>query len=94
MSASSRSAHRIVSDPEGFLWIATSGGLSQFDGDRFTTPGGLFHEVPLQGVPRGDQPFRLLVGCDGVLWVETFENPSPSWMPIPGCGTLRLSMRS
>lgn len=105
---------RLALDADGFLWIATAGGLSRFDGSRFANfdeteglrgriindiavgrfgtywvateaglfafrPGetaparSLFREVPLAGVPDGDEPFRLLLTRTGTLWVGTMS---------------------
>ncbi len=55
---------RIKFDPQGFLWVATAGGLSRFDGDRFT---GFGEEDGL----RGRVVYDLAFGLDGTYWVAT-----------------------
>jgi signal transduction histidine kinase/ligand-binding sensor domain-containing protein len=56
---------------DGYLWVAGSFGMFRFDGLRF---------VPWQ--PKGQalpaNPYALLVGRDGVLWIGTF-NGLASW---------------
>jgi len=55
---------RIVSDPDGFPRVATSGGLSQFDGNRFTNFG------PRDGL-RGLMVHDVAIGRSGKGWVAT-----------------------
>lgn len=56
--------YKIVRDSRGFLWFCTFGGLSRFDGYRFTTYG------VAQGLP--SQVVRDLIETrDGQYWVAT-----------------------
>jgi len=55
---------RIRFDDEGFLWIATAGGVSLFDGTQFTGFG------PADGL-RGRTVVDLALGGDGEDWVAT-----------------------
>jgi len=55
---------RIVTDPRGFLWFCTKGGLARFDGYSFVNFG------PDQGVPHGGVT-DLVIARDGDYWVAT-----------------------
>lgn len=54
----------IVQDTRGYLWIATTDGVSRFDGARFTSYG-----VP-EGLPHA-RVHALLEGRDGTWWIAT-----------------------
>lgn len=56
--------NRIVQDPRGFLWFATSEGLALFDGDRVTTFGAR------EGLP-DPEIYDLVVTRHGEYWVAT-----------------------
>src|ERR1700682_4547079 len=58
------SVHRIVKDSRGFLWFATSEGLSRFDGYQFTTYG------TEQGLPHR-AVYDLLEARSGLYWIAT-----------------------
>lgn len=54
----------IVQGPDGFLWVATSGGLSRFDGRRFVNfTAALEPELPANSVT------ALATGASGQLWI-------------------------
>src|SRR5205814_7264496 len=54
----------IAQTPDGFLWVATAGGLVRFDGDRFQE----FSPANIPGVP--DRNIRaLMTSADGKLWL-------------------------
>ena len=55
---------RIVTDPHGFLWFCTKGGLARFDGYSFVNFG------PGQGLPAGGVN-DLLITRGGDYWVAT-----------------------
>jgi len=57
----------IVQTADGYLWIATHGGLVRFDGIRFV-PWEPPNAKPLSAV------FSLLAGKDGSLWIGTGTN--------------------
>ncbi|HVG09600.1 MAG TPA: two-component regulator propeller domain-containing protein, partial [Thermoanaerobaculia bacterium] len=54
----------IVQDDRGYLWIATTDGVSRFDGGRFTTYGSA------DGLPHA-RVHALLEGRDGTWWIAT-----------------------
>src|SRR5262245_24731772 len=54
----------LATDAEGFLWIATVGGLDRFDGERFTRFGAS------DGL-RGRNVDAVATGRDGTCWVAT-----------------------
>ena len=56
--------NRIVTDPHGFLWFCTKGGLARFDGYSFVNFG------PGQGLPAGGVN-DLLITRGGDYWVAT-----------------------
>ena len=56
---------QIAQTPDGYLWLATSGGLVRFDGVRFTT----YTRASEQSL---DNCSVLVVDSDGSLWVGTF----------------------
>jgi signal transduction histidine kinase/ligand-binding sensor domain-containing protein len=61
-----QSVRRLAQTPDGYLWLATRGGLVRFDGNRFTTF--LAGAVPgLESSTTQD----LLVDADGSLWIAT-----------------------
>ena len=60
-------SNRIMSltqTPDGYLWVATLGGLTRFDGVRFTT----FHAENTPGL-ESDRVHALFTARDGSLWV-------------------------
>jgi ligand-binding sensor domain-containing protein/signal transduction histidine kinase len=60
-----QTVRRVAQTPDGYLWLATTGGLVRFDGVRFTT-----HErASGQSLVNSSS---LLVDPDGSLWVATF----------------------
>jgi len=54
----------ITQDRDGYLWVATWGGLARYDGESFTR---FFVD---QGLP-SNRVQELLVDRDGVLWIAT-----------------------
>jgi signal transduction histidine kinase/ligand-binding sensor domain-containing protein len=54
----------IVQDSRGYLWIATTDGVSRFDGGRFTSYGSA------DGLPHA-RVHALLEGRDGTWWIAT-----------------------
>src|SRR5579871_819459 len=61
-----QAVRRLAQTPDGYLWLATRGGLVRFDGARFTTY--LAGSVPgLESSTTQD----LLVDSDGSLWIAT-----------------------
>ncbi|MBI5270624.1 MAG: hypothetical protein HY856_13210 [Burkholderiales bacterium] len=58
--------------PDGYLWIAGSGGLFRFDGLQFQ----LWQPPDGQTLPSG--PYSLVAASDGTLWIGTYSGLS-SW---------------
>lgn len=60
------SVNAIVQTQDGYLWLATFGGLAQFDGARFTT-------VDTANTPgmKSNRILSLCEGRDGTLWMGT-----------------------
>ena len=54
----------LTQTPDGYLWVATLGGLTRFDGVRFTT----FHAENTPGL-ESDRVHALFTARDGSLWV-------------------------
>ena len=59
----------IVQTPEGYLWLATFGGLARFDGVRFT----VFDSSNVPGLP-GNRFIRMSVDRAGALWLVTEQH--------------------
>ncbi|MBU3023207.1 EAL domain-containing protein [Aestuariibacter sp. A3R04] len=57
----------IVRDRDGFIWIATEGGLSRFDGYRFVTVSGP------DNVFVNNTVTKLFVDSDNGLWISTYN---------------------
>jgi signal transduction histidine kinase/ligand-binding sensor domain-containing protein len=55
----------VAQTPDGYLWLATSGGLVRFDGLRFTT----YTRASDQSL---DNSSDVMIDPDGSLWVATF----------------------
>jgi ligand-binding sensor domain-containing protein/two-component sensor histidine kinase len=68
---------RIVNDVafalDGTAWAATEAGLFVFRPAEVAQPGRLFANVPIEGVPDGDEPHRLLASKSGDVWVGTMR---------------------
>jgi signal transduction histidine kinase/ligand-binding sensor domain-containing protein len=60
------SVNDIAQTPDGYLWLATFGGLVRFDGVRFTT----FSSRDHPGIG-SDRALQLAVDSAGALWVGT-----------------------
>lgn len=58
------SATSIVEDDDGYIWVATEGGLARFDGYRFTVYDGQYSPLFLNPLLR-----TLFFSSDGTLWV-------------------------
>lgn len=58
------SVHAIAQTPDGFLWIATEGGLARYDGAQFA----VYDRTSLPALPSNDL-CCLTVAGDGTLWV-------------------------
>src|SRR5262252_6141033 len=58
------SVYRIKQDSRGFLWLCTDGGLSRFDGYRFT------NYTMSDGLP-APLVNDLVEGTDGTIWIAT-----------------------
>ena len=64
----------VVRTRDGYLWVGSAGGLSRFDGARFT----VFDDSSAQ--PLGDNDARALVeGSDGSLWIGTTAGGVSRW---------------
>ncbi|MFK7740090.1 MAG: transporter substrate-binding domain-containing protein [Planctomycetota bacterium] len=61
------SVYRIMRDRSGYLWVATSGGVVRFDGQRFIDPD------DSGTLPRAHTT-ALHEGHDGTIWVGTIEH--------------------
>jgi ligand-binding sensor domain-containing protein/signal transduction histidine kinase len=61
------SVRTILQTRDGFLWLGTSGGLSRFDGVRFTT----FDDREKSQL-RENEIWALLEARDGSLWIGTY----------------------
>src|SRR3954468_9513037 len=60
----------VAQTPDGFLWLATAGGLVRFDGARFDE----FPIVNLEGVP--NRVIRTMMqDHSGRLWLQTDRGP-------------------
>ncbi len=62
----------VATDAAGFLWVATQGGLSRFDGRRFLT------FTTVSGLP-DDVVTALAADADGGLWVGTDSGALARW---------------
>lgn len=60
------SVNAIVQSQAGYLWLGTYGGLTRFDGTRFT----LFRSLAQQG-PSSDRILSLLEDAQQHLWIGT-----------------------
>ena len=60
------SVNAIVQSQDGYLWLGTYGGLTRFDGTRFT----LFRSLAQQG-PSSDRIISLLEDAQRRLWIGT-----------------------
>jgi signal transduction histidine kinase/ligand-binding sensor domain-containing protein len=56
----------IAQTRDGYIWLATFGGLVRFDGARFTVFGSAAHPAI-----QSDRVQQLVVGADGALWIAT-----------------------
>jgi ligand-binding sensor domain-containing protein/tRNA A-37 threonylcarbamoyl transferase component Bud32 len=59
---------RIVQTPDGYLWLATYGGVVRFDGVRFKS----FDSSVSSEIPTA-QCNALLISRDGTLWIGTYS---------------------
>jgi diguanylate cyclase (GGDEF)-like protein len=62
-------ALNLVEDREGYLWVATQGGLARFDGHRFSV-----HTLADTPALHTNMVVRLWLDRDGRLWVGTGKN--------------------
>lgn len=60
--------HSIVQTPDGYLWLATEGGLVRFDGVNFT----VFDTQNTSGLKSNDI-LALAAGREGALWIGTAD---------------------
>ena len=60
------SIRAIAQTPDGYLWVATSGGLARFDGVGFT----VFTPANAPGL-LDDRLTAMAAGGDGALWIGT-----------------------
>ena len=63
------SVNAIVQSQDGYLWLGTYGGLTRFDGTRFT----LFRSLAQQG-PSSDRIISLLEDAQRRLWIGTEDS--------------------
>src|ERR1700680_4188351 len=61
-----QAVRRVAPTPDGYLWLATRGGLVRFDGVRFST----YRAGSVPGLENSTAQ-DLLVDPDGSLWVAT-----------------------
>jgi signal transduction histidine kinase/ligand-binding sensor domain-containing protein/DNA-binding response OmpR family regulator len=65
---SNTSFNAIAQDNDGFIWIATNGGLNKFDGHNFV----IYQNVPLNtNSLNNDAVFSVFVDSKGKVWVGT-----------------------
>jgi signal transduction histidine kinase/ligand-binding sensor domain-containing protein/CheY-like chemotaxis protein len=63
------SVRSIAQTPDGYLWIATMGGVARFDGENFTLLSAI---VPgIDPKLQADRPAVMAAGKDGTLWIGT-----------------------
>ena len=61
------SVYSILQSRDGYLWIGTRGGVSRFDGVRFTT-----FDDSKQGQLTENEVWSLAEGGDGSIWIATY----------------------
>lgn len=64
-----RETNTIIQDKQGFIWIATKGGLSRFDGKTFTN-----YNKEHNGFTFDDTQF-IAEDADGMLWLMATQRP-------------------
>lgn len=62
------SVHSIAQTRDGYLWIATEGGLARFDGERFKV-----FDHAHEGAFQSDDICCLIVDAEGALWIGTAD---------------------
>jgi signal transduction histidine kinase/ligand-binding sensor domain-containing protein len=85
-----RMVNDVAFSPDGTGWAATEAGLFVFRPGEVARPGRLFANIPLEGVPDGDEPHRVLASKSGDVWVGTMKR---LWRVRPGpTGTTVVSV--
>jgi signal transduction histidine kinase/ligand-binding sensor domain-containing protein len=82
----------LVQTRDGYLWLATAGGLLRFDGVRFTG-----WQPPTSSL-RATPVHHLAADADGSLWIVPYNDPIEHWShgsvtTIPGKFTLPIPSR-
>lgn len=83
----------LVQTRDGYLWVATAGGLLRFDGVRFTG-----WQPPTSSPLRATPVHHLAADADGSLWIVPYNDPIEHWShgsvtTIPGKFTLPIPSR-
>jgi ligand-binding sensor domain-containing protein len=74
----------IAQDKNGYMWIATSGGLYKYDGYRFK----LFSHDPANPNSPGENKMELVYAdSKGIIWIATWTNGLDRLDPVTGTFT-------